>query len=277
MTKGIYYILNTQSKRVYVGSSKQIEKRLKQHKKDLELNRHCNVQLTRAWAKYNENDFIFGILEEMSSKSTRKQLLENEQKYLNVNDGGYNIAPANGGDCISNHPDNKQIREKIKRGVRKQNDSLSKEERLTRWSRPGEMNPNWKGGPDIKICPVCNNTEIYPHNKTCIKCKDQSGENNPFYNKHHSEETKAILREKMSGDNSWIKDIDPEELPYTKQYQITYPNGNTKTVHGLKCIADEFEVSIPCVHGVIERVARGVIPQRGKFKGIRIEQILQAG
>lgn len=100
--------------------------------------------------------------------------------------------------------------------------------------------------------------------------KERTGEKNAFYGKHHSEETKAILREKMSGENSWIKGIDASKLPYTKQYLIEYPNGDTKMVHGLKTVAEEFGTTIPNLHAAIGRMSRGAIPTRGALKGTKI-------
>lgn len=100
--------------------------------------------------------------------------------------------------------------------------------------------------------------------------KDRKGDKNPFYGKSHTDETKAILREKMSGENSWIKDIDPKKLPYTKQYIIEYVDGTLKEVYGLKIIAEEFNTSIANLHATIRRMAQGKIPTRGTFKGINI-------
>ena len=100
--------------------------------------------------------------------------------------------------------------------------------------------------------------------------KERKGEKNPFYGKKHSEETKAILREKMSGENSWIKNIDPSKLPYTKKYVVEYPDGNKKIVYGLKVIAEEFNTSIPNLHNTISRMSKGKIPTKGTFKGMNI-------
>jgi group I intron endonuclease len=233
MNIGIYYILNTVSKRVYVGSSKQIEKRLGQHEIDLNKDQHCNIHLQRAWHKYPHEVFKFGILE----LTARKDLLLVEQEYLDVNDGGYNIAPSAGGDCISHHPENAAIRKRISEEQIKRNAAMTVTERKETYGRP------------------------------------RSGENNSFYNKRHTEETKQILREKMSGDNSWIKDIDPAKLPYTKHYKITYASGATKEVAGLKIIAEEFNTSIVNVHATIGRIKDGKLPKRGIFANVILEEL----
>ena len=184
------------------------------------------------------------------------------------------MAPANGGDIISNHPDRKLIIEKISSAVRSNIQKLTGEERKAKYGLSGEKNGNWKnGGDSYKLCPRCKENKISSKSKHCGKCRDRTKENNPFYGKKHTEETKQVLREKMSGDNSWIKDINPSKLPYTKHYKITYADGTTKEIAGLKAIAVEFKVSIENVHATIKRITEGKLPKRGVFANIIIEEI----
>lgn len=67
----------------------------------------------------------------------------------------------------------------------------------SRRSYKGEENPNWKGGTSFKYC-ECG-IKIAPTNNTCKSCRDISGENNPFFGKQHSEETKKKLSEIRKG------------------------------------------------------------------------------
>ena len=99
--------------------------------------------------------------------------------------------------------------------------------------------------------------------------KKRTGEKNGFYGKHHSEET----REKLKNKPNWITNVDPKLLPYTKKYQINYPDGTNKEVYGLKVIAEEFNVSIENVHATIKRMALNKIPKRGVFSGINIKLV----
>ena len=103
--------------------------------------------------------------------------------------------------------------------------------------------------------------------------KLRTGSKNGFYGKKHSEETKQKNREAHTGDNSWIKNIDPSLLPYTKKYSIEYPSGDVKHVNGLKAIAVEFNVSIENVYATIKRIAKGKIPKRGVFANIIIKEV----
>lgn len=71
---------------------------------------------------------------------------------------------------------------------------MSDEERKIKYCKFKEKNPNWKGGSSIIYC-KCGK-EISIINNTCIKCRNKSGENNPFYNKKHTDKTKEILIKK---------------------------------------------------------------------------------
>lgn len=103
--------------------------------------------------------------------------------------------------------------------------------------------------------------------------RERKGDKNGFFGKSHSEETKQKNREAHTGNNSWIKGIDPTLLPYTKQYIIHYTNGDTKQVAGLKSIANEFNVSTSNAYATIQRMAAGKIPKRGVFANINIQEI----
>lgn len=265
--QGIYYIENIKTRRRYYGSSFNIEKRLAQHQQDLEKGKHHNIQLQRTYNKYG-NIFRYVTLEE-TNFNTREELLEYEQTFLDKNINGYNMAPAKGGNILGTHPNKDQIREKIIKTHSETLKSMSVDEKKKKFGRLKNKNGNWRHGSSVKICPNCNSSIGY-YAKTCGKCRDRTKDNNPFYGKSHTEETKSILREKMSGENSWIKNIDPSKLPYTNQYVIEYPDGSLKEVYGLKTIAEEFNTSIANLHATINRMRQGKIPTRGTFKGVNI-------
>ena len=273
MIQGIYCIENSRSGRKYFGSSKNVAGRLRSHRDALERSIHHNIQLQRSVNKYGIDLFKFYLIEE-THFNTKQELFDYEQTFIDSNINGYNMAPANGGDILSNHPYKDDIREKILQSHKKMIDSLSEEERKLKWGRTGCENPNWKdGGVSHKLCPMCNLTKIRDISNSCSSCRDRTGKYNPFYGKHHSNKSKKKMSESSSGDNSWIKGIDPSLLPYTKKYQIVYPDGTVKEVTGLKIIANEFNVSIPNVHATIARIKKGNIPKRGVFSNITIKQI----
>ena len=59
---GIYMIRNVVNGRVYIGSSKELRRRLYLHKYDLKKNVHHSITLQRAWNKYGPDCFEFLVL-----------------------------------------------------------------------------------------------------------------------------------------------------------------------------------------------------------------------
>lgn len=281
--QGIYCIENTSTNRKYYGSSMDVCKRLLQHRIDLLKGRHCNIHLQRSFNK-NKDNFVYYLVEE-TEFDCRKMLLEYEQTFLDKNVGGYNIAPANGGDILSLHPDREHIISRIKKTVQERMLTETVTERKLKYGNPGKKNGMFgkthSAETKEKIGRI-NKGNLYSVGRKMSEeqraklseyGKERTGEKNAFYGKHHNEQTKAILREKMSGENSWIKGIDASKLAYTKQYRVEYPNGDIKTVYGLKTVAEEFGTTIPNLHAAIARMSRGAIPTRGVLKGMKITTV----
>jgi group I intron endonuclease len=79
MKSGIYLIQNIINKKVYVGSSVNIERRWKKHKALLRNDKHHSLHLQNAWNKFGEENFKFIILETVKVLS---HLLAVEQVFL---------------------------------------------------------------------------------------------------------------------------------------------------------------------------------------------------
>ena len=62
-TSGIYKITCTANKKVYLGSTKNLRTRCRDHCNKLRTNKHHNPKLQAAWNKYGEESFIFEVLE----------------------------------------------------------------------------------------------------------------------------------------------------------------------------------------------------------------------
>ena len=113
---GIYKITNLKNKKIYIGSSKDIELRWKDHKKHLNGGYHVNKKLQNAWNFYGEKEFEFTVLEENIKID---KLLDREQFYLDkfkpyLRDIGYNIGlKSSGGDNFTNNPNKNNIRKKM--------------------------------------------------------------------------------------------------------------------------------------------------------------------
>ena len=166
---GVYIIINLINKKVYVGSSINIEKRFYNHKYKLNNNTHSNNFLQNAWNKYKEENFSFIILEKVDIRiqntieENKKILLDLEQYYLDfyksfIPSNGYNL-------CIKAHNTY---------GCTHTDETKAKISKiLTGKTRSDEIKQ--------KISDMV------------------SGDKNPFYNKKHTDETKKMLSELRSG------------------------------------------------------------------------------
>ena len=220
----IYEIKNKINGKVYIG----------QHSSD-ELGTYwgSGKLIKRAIKKYGFENFERFILEKCS---TKEELNEREKYWIIEKDSinsGYNLTEGGTGGDTSEFIDySKDWREGQRHRTKKYWESLSENELIERsnkvkgenngmfgkvgyWkdknipkeiiqkglesrrSYKGEENPNWKGGTSFKYC-ECG-IKIAPTNNTCKSCRYISGENNPFFGKQHSEETKKKLSEIRKG------------------------------------------------------------------------------
>ena len=147
----IYEIVNKTNNKKYIGKTKSFKARKNRHLYELRHDRHHCLHLQRAWNKYGENNFIFNIIySELNEEEARKI----EEELINSNyDNLYNISKcSDGGDLISYHPCKDEIIEKMSVSIKKR----------------------YEEHPELK--------EEYS--------KRFSGEGNPMYGKHHSDESK---------------------------------------------------------------------------------------
>lgn len=185
----IYQIKNIINNKIYIGSSKNFQKRKIRHLRDLKKGSHHCIYLQRAYSKYGIENFVFEILEECIAV----ELFDKEKAWINKLKPEYNIGGVGGGDNFTNHPDKDLIYQK-----------LVKQLMICPKPKPRfrDKNPNWKGGTTYFTCPICNKESRIgscTNQITCAKCKDINGEKNPFYGKTHSEKTKNKLREARLG------------------------------------------------------------------------------
>lgn len=88
---GIYLILNTKSKKLYLGQAQNLRKRWNEHKRKLNAGIHTNSHLQAAWNKYGADAFEFKVLEYCDID----RLSEREQHFLDTyipKGNCYNIA-----------------------------------------------------------------------------------------------------------------------------------------------------------------------------------------
>lgn len=215
----IYAITNTITTKKYVGSSKDFNKRKQTHLRDLRSGHHHNVHLQRSFALYGEDNFVFSILEE--SLGSEQDKFNSEIYWIELLSPEYNIGSVGGGDNISNNPNKEDIIARRTATVKAKVALMTEQERTAKWARYGKDNPNWRGGISRSHC-ACGN-DIAPTAKTCSYCIDRTGENNPFYGKTHSEETKAILSANMKARYSDPNYVNPQARPVVAD-GVVYPS-----------------------------------------------------
>lgn len=93
-TCGVYAIYNTEKKKIYIGSSVRVEKRWRDHKRELKLEIHHSRYLQRAWNKYGEDKFVFCLIERVCNTNI---LLDREQFWMDYYKcyepaSGYNLS-----------------------------------------------------------------------------------------------------------------------------------------------------------------------------------------
>lgn len=182
----VYQIRNLINNKIYIGSAKNHKKRHARHLRDLKLGEHHCIYLQRAYDKYGVDNFVFEILEEC----LESELFEKEEFWIEKLKPEYNIGAVGGGDNYTNHPNKEIFHERLVK-------------QLKQCKRPDpkfrEDNPNWRNGATFFVCPLCNNeiriSGIKTKPKTCGKCRDRNGQNNPFFGRKHSEETKEKIRQ----------------------------------------------------------------------------------
>jgi group I intron endonuclease len=90
-TTGVYWIYQSNRDRaVYVGSSNNVERRLRNHKAYMEHGTHKNRRLQSTWAKYASTDFTFELLEAVQPE----HLIEREQFWMDALTPSCNISLA---------------------------------------------------------------------------------------------------------------------------------------------------------------------------------------
>jgi len=110
--QGIYQIINKVNNKCYIGSSTNIEKRIKQHKQLLNSNEHHSYKFQIDWNIYDHKSFIYKTLEAIENL---EQLPSKESYYIKQYDSinnGYNISIVNQKEPII--PDNEKFNKLLK-------------------------------------------------------------------------------------------------------------------------------------------------------------------
>lgn len=137
---GVYKVECVPTGRYYIGSSKDLSKRRRQHLKALRDGTHINIIMQRVFNKYGEDSLRWGKIE----TQTVDEAVSLEQHFLSRSAGDkkcMNIGfSAAGGDNLSRHPNKEAIVKRISRSISLMMEELSPSERKTKFGRPGKLN-----------------------------------------------------------------------------------------------------------------------------------------
>jgi group I intron endonuclease len=115
---GVYIIRHVATNRVYVGSSREIERRWRVHQSYLARAKHDNGHLRNAWKKYGSDAFSFEVIEELDEDDPRS-LIEVEQYWIDSipSEQLFNIAKKAGRPPGRSGPWPDEMREQIRRAL----------------------------------------------------------------------------------------------------------------------------------------------------------------
>lgn len=197
---GAYLLVDVKTGKFYVGSSQDVEKRIKQHLSDLRAKRHHCSNLQDIWDK---NQFLE---EYVYPTETREEAYALEQELLDKHKGSdllLNIGlSVVGGDNLTNNP----RREEIIAKMQERRCSMSPQERKI-FGSIGEKNGMWgkthttEAREKISKANLGNKHRVGhalsdEHKKLLSEVASQrTGEKNPFFGKVHSDETKKRISE----------------------------------------------------------------------------------
>lgn len=199
---GIYIIKNKVNEKFYIGSAVYINARWAVHKTTLNKNIHKNRKLQNAWNKYDENNFIFEILELVEDVN---DLIIREQYWidkLNACEVGYNLSPTAGSTLGVKYSDGSK--EKLKKPKSEEHKNNISKSLILNKSKAGKNN----GMYDKNHTRESKEKNKYLKDGT-LKSEAYKGENNHFYGKFHTKESKEKISEgrikRLNDDKSNIK------------------------------------------------------------------------
>lgn len=203
------YCINTQDDKVYVGSTKNLVRRVERHYRDLSKNRHHNHPLQVAYDRGDRFSLSFSTCESRESAFTFEQMLitkyEEEGNLLNIG------RHSKGGDNLTRHHDRERILEQRTESQRLMLKNMSDDERKVKYGRLGELNGMYGKTHTEEIRLANSKLHIGNTYRMGFKASDETkakmsviasqklGENNPFFGKTHSDETKRRLSEARMG------------------------------------------------------------------------------
>ena len=193
----IYKIQNKINGKVYIGQTRQLEKRKRWHFNCLRINKHSNMYLQHAYNKYGPENFEFDIVAKIDDveKLNDAEIAEIERLDSMYGGNGYNLRDGGGvmklcDDAI------RRIKEKVT-GQKKQRRTDPQLVSLhISMSKAGPKHPMYgKTFDEKRRCNISAGLRIFRDNNAGAS----SGSANSMFGKTHSDETKELIRQKRIG------------------------------------------------------------------------------
>lgn len=226
---GIYKITNIISKKIYIGSAVNCFRRLvREHLKDLKLNKHKNRHMQHAFNKHGEENFKFEVIEHIQDKT---KLIEREQYYLDTLlfaqefiknkdkrfiNLGYNLCPTAGSPLGYNHT----LETRLKQSKVKQNIPLETRKLMSKSCK--NIPPSKKGVKLKKEIVDKYKKQVYQLDLDgkIIKLWNSIGEACAFFNLHPTTISKVCTgKHKTSNGFKW-KYVDENYFLHRKGFTI---------------------------------------------------------
>ena len=168
--------------------------------------------------EHGVDSFTFGVRKIFK---TRTETVSWESKFLTKIGAAQSpdwLNGHNGGTTFCSTPKSVQ---KMKVTIKQNNSLLTDIELSSKYGRKGTDNGNYKGG-IVHYCSICNVTIISDSTKCCIKCRDRTGANNPFYGKNHNTKTLELIRIANTGRTKTQQEIDAVSGEKSGKFQGYY-------------------------------------------------------
>lgn len=195
---GVYKIRNIQTGKVYIGSSKNLKNRIRDHRIALKNNQN-SPYLQRAYNKYGKANFEFKVL--LRCDAQRAVLLVHEQHFIDIYDAtnpkyGYNLVPIAGSNL--GHKHNNQARTNMsnaQKGKKHTAETIEKMKGRAPWN---------KGG-----------TGVY-NKETLTKIGAASKGNQNLLGFKFSDESKKKMSDSHKGHTPWNKGLKGVQTAWNK-------------------------------------------------------------
>lgn len=203
------YCLKTQDGKVYVGSTKDLVRRMERHYRDLSKHRHHNHPLQVAYNNGDKFSLSFATCESRESAFTFEQMLitkhEEEGNLLNVG------RHSRGGDNLTRHHERDRIIEQRTESQQLMFDNMTADERKVKYGRSGILNGMYGRTHTEEVRKANSLLHTGNSHRTGKKASAETkarmseiasqrlGEKNSFFGKTHSDETKRRIAEARKG------------------------------------------------------------------------------